>query len=67
MRGRTTIVISHRDEVAAAVDMVAVHDGARLVETGRPADLARAGGAFARLFGDGAAPAAVPAPEDTRA
>ncbi len=55
MRGRTSIVISHRAAVAAAVDMVAVLDGARLVETGRPADLARAGGAFARLFGDGTA------------
>ena len=68
MRGRTSIVISHRAAVAAAVDMVAVLDGARLVETGRPADLARAGGAFARLFGDGAAAAAVAAAgEDTRA
>ena len=27
---------------------------ARLVETGRPGELAAAGGAFTRLFGDGA-------------
>jgi ATP-binding cassette subfamily B protein len=65
MRGRTSIVISHRAAVAAAVDMVAVLDGARLVETGRPADLAGAGGAFARLFGDGTA--VTGAPEGTRA
>ncbi len=54
MRGRTSIVISHRAAVAAAVDQVAVLDGARLVETGRPGELAAAGGAFTRLFGDGA-------------
>jgi len=65
MRGRTSIVISHRAAVAAAVDMVAVLDGARLVETGRPADLARAGGAFTRLFGDAAA--VTGASEGTRA
>jgi ATP-binding cassette subfamily B protein len=65
MRGRTSIVISHRAAVAAAVDLVAVLDGARLVETGRPADLARTGGAFARLFGDGAAVTGTP--EGTRA
>ena len=54
MRGRTSIVISHRAAVAEAVDQVAVLDGARLVETGRPGELAAAGGAFTRLFGDGA-------------
>ncbi|MBP7777373.1 MAG: ABC transporter ATP-binding protein [Acidobacteria bacterium] len=57
MRGRTSIVISHRAAVAGAVDQVAVLDGARLVETGRPRELAQAGGAFARLFGPGANPA----------
>ncbi len=54
MRGRTSIVISHRAAVADAVDQVAVLDGARLVETGRPRDLAQAGGPFSRLFGPGA-------------
>ena len=54
MRGRTSIVISHRAAVAEAVDQVAVLDGARLVETGAPRALAAAGGAFARLFGAGA-------------
>jgi ABC-type multidrug transport system fused ATPase/permease subunit len=51
MQGRTSIVISHRPAVAMAADAVAVLDGARLVETGAPEALARAGGAFAALFG----------------
>ena len=51
MRGRTSIVISHRAAVAAAVDRVAVIDGAQLVELGAPHALARAGGPYARLFG----------------
>ncbi|MGD9906878.1 MAG: ABC transporter ATP-binding protein [Vicinamibacterales bacterium] len=50
MRGRTSIVISHREAVAAAADRVAVIDGARLVETGTPEALACAGGVYARLF-----------------
>ena len=55
MRGRTSIVISHREAVAMAADRVAVLEGARLVETGTPESLARAGGAFARLFNGAAA------------
>jgi ATP-binding cassette, subfamily B, bacterial len=50
MRGRTSIVISHRAAVAEAADQVAVIEGARLVEVGAPAALAASGGAFARLF-----------------
>ena len=50
MRGRTSIVISHRAAVAEAADQVAVVEGSRLVETGPPRELAAAGGAFARLF-----------------
>jgi len=50
MRGRTSIVISHRQAVAEAVDQVAVIDGAQLVETGPPGALAASGGHFARLF-----------------
>ena len=53
MRGRTSIVITHRAAVAAAVDRVAVVDGARLVEAGPPAELLRAGGPYARLFEGG--------------
>jgi ATP-binding cassette subfamily B protein len=50
MRGRTSIVISHREAVAMAADQVAVLEGARLVEADAPEALARTGGAFARLF-----------------
>ena len=63
MRGRTSIVISHRAAVAEAADQVAVIEGSRLIETGSPRELAAASGAFARLFRSGsiAAPAAVDA------
>jgi ATP-binding cassette subfamily B protein len=50
MRGRTSIVISHREAVAMAADRVAVLEGARLVEADSPEALIRAGGTFARLF-----------------
>jgi len=51
MQGRTTIVISHRLDVVRAADHVVMLEGARIVERGTPAELERAGGAFARLFG----------------
>jgi ATP-binding cassette subfamily B protein len=54
MRGRTTMLISHRRDLALDADRVVVLDEARVVETGRPAALLEAGGAFARLFGAGA-------------
>ena len=50
MRGRTTIVVSHRLELARQADRVVVLDGAKIIEQGRPSELAAAGGAFARLF-----------------
>ena len=50
MRGRTSIVISHRQAVAMAADRVAVLEGAQLVEADTPEALVRAGGSFARLF-----------------
>ncbi len=56
MRGRTIVVISHRLEVVRAADQVVMIDGARVVESGTPASLEGAGGAFAALFfGPGAA------------
>ena len=51
MKGRTTIVISHRLDVVRAADQVVMLEGAKVVETGRPEELERANGAFARLFG----------------
>lgn len=51
MRGRTTLVISHRRDVALAADRVVVLHGARVIEEGRPRDLLAGSGAFAHLFG----------------
>lgn len=50
MRGRTTILISHRRDLAQRADRVVVLEGAAVVETGTPRELAARGGAFARLF-----------------
>ncbi len=50
MRGRTTILITHRREVAMAADYVVVLDGARVVDAGHPRDLAERSAAFAGLF-----------------
>jgi ATP-binding cassette, subfamily B, bacterial len=50
MRDRTTIVITHRLDVASRADRVLVLDGARLVEQGAPAELAIRDSRFADLF-----------------
>src|SRR5918993_2677150 len=50
MRGRTTILITHRREVAMAADHVVVLDGARVVDAGSPLVLAERSPAFTRLF-----------------
>jgi ATP-binding cassette subfamily B protein len=50
MRGRTTIVITHRLELARKADRIVVLDGARVVEHGSPADLQTRPGRFADLF-----------------
>lgn len=47
---RAVIVIAHRRETIAAADQVIVLDHGRIVETGTPSELARRGGAFARLY-----------------
>ncbi len=48
-RGRTTLVIAHRLSTLDSVDRVAVLDGGRVVEMGRPDDLLRVHGHYARL------------------
>lgn len=63
MRGRTTLVISHRLGLARRADRVLVIDNARIVEDGRPADLERRDGPFTRLFHESAPAVPVPAPE----
>jgi ATP-binding cassette subfamily B protein len=51
MRGRTTLIISHRREVAMSADRAIVLDGARVAEFGGPRDLLLTDGPFTRLFG----------------
>jgi ATP-binding cassette subfamily B protein len=50
MRGRTTLVISHRLDLVRSADRVVVLDGARVIESGPPALLEAGIGAFAALF-----------------
>ena len=57
MRDRTTVIISHRRELALRADRVIVLAGGRVVEEGRPRALLRKRGAFHELFGDGGGPA----------
>jgi ATP-binding cassette subfamily B protein len=51
LRGRTTIVISHRRILAERADQVVVLDGARIVERGPARELLAREGPFAALFG----------------
>jgi ABC-type multidrug transport system fused ATPase/permease subunit len=55
MHGRTTILISHRLELAMQADRVLVLEGARIVESGTPHELLARRGSFARLFETAAA------------
>ena len=48
-RGRTTVTVAHRLSTAEAADRVAVVAAGRVVEQGVAADLAAAGGEYARL------------------
>jgi ATP-binding cassette subfamily B protein len=50
MQGRTTILISHRLELASQADRVIVLDGAKIVESGTPRELRIKQGSFAKLF-----------------
>ena len=50
LRNRTTVLITHRLELARRVDRILVISGARIVEDGSPAELIRARGPFYRLF-----------------
>jgi ATP-binding cassette, subfamily B, bacterial len=51
MRGRSTIVITHRLDLARKADRIIVLDGARIVEQGPFLELQARQGRFAELFG----------------
>jgi ATP-binding cassette subfamily B protein len=50
MRGRTTVVISHRLSLIEHADWVIVIDNGKVIETGRPDELLTKGSALASLF-----------------
>jgi ATP-binding cassette subfamily B multidrug efflux pump len=50
MKGRTTIIITHRLSAITDADVILVLEEGRLVEQGRHADLAAAGGPYAALW-----------------
>ncbi|MCI0340570.1 MAG: ABC transporter ATP-binding protein/permease [Planctomycetales bacterium] len=49
--GRTTVWVAHRVRSLEGCDEIVVLEGGRVAERGRPEDLLRRGGAFARLAG----------------
>ncbi|MFJ9841568.1 ABC transporter ATP-binding protein [Kitasatospora sp. NPDC101155] len=49
-KGRTVLVIAHRLSTIVDVDQIVVLDGGKVVETGRHAELAAAGGRYAALW-----------------
>jgi len=52
LAGRTVLVATQRLSTVEIADRAVVLVGGRIVESGRPADLLRAGGTFAELFGE---------------
>jgi ATP-binding cassette subfamily B protein len=66
-RGRTTLLITHRREVAMAADHVVLLDGARVIDQGHPRELAERSAEFARLFEIDLSPEALSAKGDRTA
>jgi ATP-binding cassette subfamily B protein len=52
MRGRTTILITHRAELARRADRAIVVQDGRIAQDGRPDDLAARPGAYREIFGE---------------
>lgn len=49
LEGRTTLLVTHRVSVALSSDLILMLEDGQMVEFGSPAELLRAGGAFAQL------------------
>ncbi|HZS30990.1 MAG TPA: ABC transporter ATP-binding protein [Gaiellaceae bacterium] len=52
LAGRTVLIATQRLSTVELADRAVVLQGGRIVESGTPSELLRAGGAFAALFGD---------------
>lgn len=57
MRGRTTLIATHRLATIHNLDLVVVLENGRIVEQGRGPDLIARGGVYAKLFASGNYPA----------
>ena len=53
MRGRTTLIVTHRLATIHRVDQIVVLDRGRIVEKGRGEELVRQGGVYAKLYASG--------------
>jgi ATP-binding cassette subfamily B protein/subfamily B ATP-binding cassette protein MsbA len=53
MRGRTTIIITHRIATIHGVDQIVVLENGRVVEQGRGPELVARGGVYAKLYASG--------------
>src|SRR5213078_4192341 len=53
MRGRTTIIITHRIATVHNVDQIVVLEAGRVVEQGRGPELVARGGVYAKLYASG--------------
>jgi ATP-binding cassette subfamily B protein len=50
MKGRTTVIISHRISAVRAADHILVLEHGRVIEEGRHAELVEMGGIYARMY-----------------
>jgi ABC-type multidrug transport system fused ATPase/permease subunit len=53
MRGRTTLIVTHRLATIHSVDRIVVLERGRVVEQGTGAELLRSGGPYATLYAAG--------------